>query len=428
MKYVIIPLWFLILSNAGISQCTKEYVQGLRKSALVIGVNKYPDEPLSNPMTDASDLARALTRLGFNTTLDTNTEFEKLEYDVDHWTSGLKNVDVAIFYFAGHGAEVDGDNFIYPALVNSSNDKVYIKRNCYPSSTLLKKMESFNPNINIIILDACRNDPTRSAFLSLTRKGLTAMPKLNPGVLVAFPVAAGQTTLDGTGQRNSIYTQAILNNIELPNLSITGIFGKIHDDVANLSHNKQTPFFNTSIGSQNDICLKFRSDASIKNPDFHIYDTSFSENLEKFRNDVPVEATKLFTRDSALFTKARQVIDLAIKDVWDSIKSICKCDLLSAFQDDNYLQHRFENSDGMSSSFYRVEVRPLIIGQVNGNEFIFSIKYHPGLTPAKREALEKSKGLSTEDVLVEPVADINWDKIRRSISRFLFLRLEMFRP
>ena len=72
--------------------------------------------------------------------------------------------------------------------------------------------------------------------------------------------------------------------------------------------------------------------------------------------------------------------------------------------------------------------RPLIIGQINGNEFIFSIKYNPALTPAKREALEKKKGLKQKDVIIEPTSDIDWEKIRQEVRRFLFLRLEMFRP
>jgi hypothetical protein len=249
-------------------QCSEEYTRNLKKSAFVVGVNNYEDrsETLNNAVNDAVEVAAALSRLGFETKLDTNISKNKLTNDLIIWTESLrdKKINVSIFYFAGHGAQIGDDNRLYLADAVFSNDNDVVTSHTYSVKSLINDIQTGDNGINILVLDACRDNPTRGSKKNLSKNGLISMKLPRPGILIGYPVPEGQTDPDGTAGRNSLYATAFVNNITLPNLGIKKIFGKISDEVYHLSKNSQVPFMKTSVGDENDICLSYSDEKGIR--------------------------------------------------------------------------------------------------------------------------------------------------------------------
>jgi uncharacterized caspase-like protein len=283
----------LLCCISSTAQCTPEEVSRLHKVALIIGETNYSSAilgKLRNSVNDAVDICSALKRLKFDTIeLDTNANYQAVEAHIDHWMATISHADIALFYFSGHGGEMDGINYIYPTDAVINNHKQFNRTTCQVS-TLIHKMEAANPNLNIVILDACRTLPlvrgSSSKILTLNA-GFRALDltTLNPythGTLVCFPTASGKTTSDdGRRGRNGLYTEALLRNIEKPKLSITQIFQHVKDDVATETGYEQNPAIYTSIGSNDDFCLTFGSENATS--DLSNADTIFSSSLQDLK-------------------------------------------------------------------------------------------------------------------------------------------------
>src|SRR5690606_17845968 len=128
-------------------------------SALVVGISEYPDgAALKNPVNDADDVTEALKELGFNTIKVINATAEDVDRGLESFKDALNSSDVGLFYFAGHGMQIKGENYLN-TVDTSFQDEISAKHSSFPLNQIIDTMDSCSNSTNIIILDACRNNP-----------------------------------------------------------------------------------------------------------------------------------------------------------------------------------------------------------------------------------------------------------------------------
>ncbi len=238
-----LPLIALLLALLLCAAPASADPQQERRVALVIGNGAYPTAPLKNPVNDASDMAAALKRLGFEVTLLRDATMQQMEGAVREFGLALRRGGLGLFYFAGHGVQVAGENYLVPvnAVIQSEGD---VKYGCLNAGLVLAKMEDAGNGPNVVILDACRNNPFARSFRS-AEAGLARMDAPT-GSLIAYATAPGKVASDGDG-RNGLYTQHLLRNIGTPGLSISDLFMNVREAVVRDSAKKQVPWENTSL-------------------------------------------------------------------------------------------------------------------------------------------------------------------------------------
>jgi uncharacterized caspase-like protein len=211
--------------------------------ALVIGNSAYPDKPLKNPANDARDVARALERLGFDVQLKTDAKLREIEEAIGQFGAKLRRGGVGLFYYAGHGVQVQGVNYLVPigARLSSESD---VKYECVDAGRVLGKMEDAGNELNLVILDACRNNPFTRGFRSVDQ-GLARMDAPT-GSLVAYATAPNSVASDGGGT-NGLYTKYLLQNINTPGITIEEVFKRVRIGVMNETGKKQVPWESSSI-------------------------------------------------------------------------------------------------------------------------------------------------------------------------------------
>ncbi|MCD9018132.1 caspase family protein [Parachryseolinea silvisoli] len=221
-----------------------------KRYALVIGNSAYPKAVgvLKNPVNDASDMAKELQASNFDVTLLTNATYGQIRAALlrfkDKIDAGDKDNTVALFYFAGHGVRHEEENYLVPvdASVEFEDD---IARYCFPTQRMvLGNMERSNARMNIVILDACRNNPFPAVNRSLSG-GLGEMRRAR-GSFIAYATAPGSVAADGGG-RNGLYTQELLKAMRKPGLTIEQVFKEVRANVLRLSANKQNTWDSSNI-------------------------------------------------------------------------------------------------------------------------------------------------------------------------------------
>jgi hypothetical protein len=173
-----------------------------RGRALVIGNAAYDEAPLRNPVNDAEAMASTLGELGFTVTLKKNITQREMEQAITAFANPGQSGDVGLFYFSGHGMQAQGQNYMLPlkAQIDSEAD---VRYRAVPAECVLARMEEAGYRLNLIILDACRNNPYARRWKSVI-KGLALM-EAPVGSLVAYATAPGKVADDGVG-RNGVYT------------------------------------------------------------------------------------------------------------------------------------------------------------------------------------------------------------------------------
>ena len=214
-----------------------------KRLALVIGNAEYEVSPLANPTNDAMDLSSSLRELGFEVLEHTNLSRREMRRAVREFGRQLKQVDIGLFYFAGHGVQVDGENYLLPVNYDIQ-EKYEVPDEALAASTVLRAMESAENALNIVILDACRNDPFESAF----RSAIGGLARMNApsGSLVAYATAPGRTAADGAG-RNGVYTGQLLKLLKQPGLTIEQVFKRVRVNVEQITGGKQIPWEESSL-------------------------------------------------------------------------------------------------------------------------------------------------------------------------------------
>jgi len=212
--------------------------------ALVIGNSAYAEAKLLNPVNDARSMAEALRTCGFDVTLLENSNLEKMSEALDAFGVKLRAQGGAgLFYFAGHGLQVRGENYLVPvgAKIFSEAEVPFRALN---AGIVLAKMQAAKNKVNIVILDACRNNPFARSWRSSTG-GLASMDA-PIGTLIAYATAPGQTAADGTGS-HGLYTEHLLQTLKEPGLPLENVFKRVRTFVASASGGQQVPWENTSL-------------------------------------------------------------------------------------------------------------------------------------------------------------------------------------
>ena len=220
-----------------------------KRLALVVGCNQYEHAgELKNPLNDARTMKGKLETLGFTVILRENPSLRDLKMAVDDFGIELKNhYGVGLFYFAGHGIQVDGLNYLVPVEANLMAER-FVEYDCLRADRVLGHMEQCETDVNIVILDACRNNPfERSWGRGATGRGL-AMMDAPQGSFIAYATAPGKTASDGEGQ-NGLYTEFLSQEIGAKNLPVTQLFQRIRKGVMGKSNNQQIPWEATSLTS-----------------------------------------------------------------------------------------------------------------------------------------------------------------------------------
>jgi len=216
-----------------------------KRVALVIGNSTYRSVPtLPNPANDGADIAAALTRLGFAVTLVTNASFDQMRRALIALGRDAAGADMAAVFFAGHGMEISGENWLIPVDAELKKDTDAANEAVSLRSVILQV--SNTTSLGLVVLDACRNNPfvakmSRSLALRAVIGG--GLGRIEPvgNVLVAYAARDGTTALDGDG-RNSPFTAALLHNIETPGVEVTFMLRNVRDDVMGVARNEQQPF------------------------------------------------------------------------------------------------------------------------------------------------------------------------------------------
>lgn len=237
----------LIVLGFAVALVTADPAEAKRRIALVIGNSAYTQiSALTNPKNDAQAMADALRLVGFEVTVATDASLLDMNRAIREFGKQLRAAGrdaVGLFYYAGHGVQSRDANFLVPlgADIEAEAD---LELEAVSASTILSQMEAAGNALNLVILDACRNNPFKSNFRSATR-GLARVQAAS-GTLVAFAAAPGQVAADGTGS-NSPYTSALVAAMQQPGLSVEQVFKRVRISVERETGGQQTPWEESSL-------------------------------------------------------------------------------------------------------------------------------------------------------------------------------------
>ena len=215
----------------------------VERHALVIGNANYQSSPLRNPLNDARDMAAALKGLGFQVHSLLDADAGQMEQAILDFGDRLRTGGVGLFYYAGHGVQAQGSNYLIPLQANISRE-IQLKRKAIDAGLVLDAMGAANNGLNIVILDACRDNPYENSFRNTTR-GLARMdsPK---GSLIAYATAPGDVAADGDG-RNGVFTKHLLEQMQKPGVQVEQVFKQVTQAVHAETRQRQTPFMTSSL-------------------------------------------------------------------------------------------------------------------------------------------------------------------------------------
>ena len=217
--------------------------EAAKRLALVVGNGAYRDAPLRNPPNDARAIAAALRELGFEVIALENADRLKMQRAMLDFGRKLKNAEVGLFYYAGHGMQVRGANYLIPvgAEINHEDE---VEVEAIDTNYVVARMGAAGNKFNIVILDACRNNPFERSFRS-AQKGLAAITAPT-GTLIAYATAPGSVAADGDGA-NGLYTSALVEVMRQPGLKIEETFKQVRGTVVAKSNGLQTPWESSSL-------------------------------------------------------------------------------------------------------------------------------------------------------------------------------------
>lgn len=243
MRSIVVLLLFVL---SAVSLQSHAQAGNEKRLALIIGNADYQNaNKLLNPVNDARSMKKALSGLGFEVMQYENLTQREMKQVIDEFGRKLESYEVGLFYFAGHGIQANGNNYLIPIETNLTNEQ-QIEYDCVRADRVLGLMEYAKSKVNIVILDACRNNPfKRSWSRSAQGEGLAFM-NAPSGSLIAYATAPGKTASDGSGS-NGLYTEALLQNLSSPDLTILQIFQNVRKSVVDQSGRQQIPWESTSL-------------------------------------------------------------------------------------------------------------------------------------------------------------------------------------
>jgi hypothetical protein len=221
-----------------------------RRIALVVGNGGYATSPLKNAPNDAELIAATLRDLGFEVRLEKNGDQRAMKRAIEDFGASLEAGGpdaVGVFYYAGHGVQLGGRNYLIPVGASIERD-ADVEIEAVSADWVVEQMRYAHNRLNFVILDACRNNPFARSFRSADR-GLARMDA-PAGVMIAYSTAPGEVAADGDG-RNSPYADALSQAMRAGGLPAELMFKRTRDDVRRVTAERQTPWESSSLTGQN---------------------------------------------------------------------------------------------------------------------------------------------------------------------------------
>jgi len=217
-----------------------------KRLALLIGNADYQKcTSLRNPINDVRALATILQELGFTVIRKENLDHNGMKRAIQEFGDQLRNYELGMVFYSGHGVQVKGRNYLIPidAALAYESDTEY---HCVDAGSILAKMEGAKSKVNVVVLDACRNNPFEKSWnRSLDQSGLASMAA-PAGTMIAYATSPGTTASDGSGA-NGLYTAELLRCLRIPNLKIEDVFKQVRIAVMQKSGNAQLPWESSSL-------------------------------------------------------------------------------------------------------------------------------------------------------------------------------------
>jgi uncharacterized caspase-like protein len=244
---------------------------GERRIALVIGNGAYRVGPLKNPVADAQAVGAQLRALGFDVMQRENLGLRELIESFRRFTLAARDASVRLVFYAGHGVQVKGRNYLLPVDTEIRAEEEMPAKSA-DLNEVLERLGAVRHGINIVILDACRNNPfsgsevlgpdgRRLKFRGLAAPGLAAV-EAPLGSMVAFSTAPGGVALDNPAERHSLYTKHLLATMQTPGLPIELVFKQVRLGVARETGRAQVPWESSSLTG--DFCFRGTSDGGCR--------------------------------------------------------------------------------------------------------------------------------------------------------------------
>jgi hypothetical protein len=318
---------------------------------------------------------------------------------------------------------------MYP-INGDADSKGLVIKTAYSVKSLLDNMQVRNHNVNIVLLDACRDSlSTRGPSKKLLKAGFANISSFqNPGVLIGFSTAPGRRSGDG-GTRNGYYTSALLENLDLANKKLTDIFAKVNDATQVLSGYQQLPFTSSSLGDHNNYCLLV-DERSLESSG-RLTDTFYSQQLHNFKKKpLPPIATWRHMASDALQTGLTKIVR-EINIIADSVKNDYQP--FSISNNPPQMGDTAASSIGFgikSSTFDSLYLIPLFTMKVTGDLFILTITSESdahGVLPASHGQqlfqYEADHLLDHSITDIQQLSNIDWDRFMGKIKGYFYSRL-----
>jgi uncharacterized caspase-like protein len=231
------------------------------RAALVVGNADYDRLPLRNAVHDARAMGTALAQCGFEVDARENLGWDSFVNALDDFTRRASTRGARLFYYAGHGMQIDGRSYLNPIGPMPANEHE-LRSRAIEVDPLIAQLSRLREGVSIMIVDACRSNP----FLGALRhtRGLAAAAGIGPleaphGTLLAFATSSDGNAQDGsTSQSNGAFTRRLLQQLTMPGVPIEDIFKRVRDEVDNDTGHAQRPWVSTDLVG--DFCLRESSD------------------------------------------------------------------------------------------------------------------------------------------------------------------------
>jgi hypothetical protein len=220
---------------------------GERRVALVIGNARYPNIPLNNPENDARVVGRTLRGLGFEVTEHVNLPVRKFRQVLRDYVRTLQNGEgIGVLYYAGHGVQIDGRNYLLPVDINLRDEEEIKDEAVDIDDLFVSKLERAKTRGLIVILDACRDNPFRGKTRNIQASGGLAEMGAR-GALIAYSAAPGATAEDGPEGSNSVFTRHLVREMLEPGVEVETMFKNVRVKVLRDTNKRQMPWVNSSL-------------------------------------------------------------------------------------------------------------------------------------------------------------------------------------
>ncbi|MDF1871960.1 caspase family protein [Vannielia sp.] len=238
-----------------------------KRVALVVGNAAYDNVyPLKNATNDAKDLSDALKRLDFEVTLLTDADEADFWTRLDAFADSAEDAESAMFFFSGHAFQLGGANYLVPTDATLASREA-IEQDTWRLDEIVKRLGAKNRQ-TLIFLDACRNNPLPESLRGEGTEGLAQMEK-GSGTFVAFATQPNNVTSDGAGD-NSPFTQALLQHIEEPGISVSDLMIRVRNDVESETFGRQTPWDQSSLRAQFYFNPQVEQSAELTDADYEL--------------------------------------------------------------------------------------------------------------------------------------------------------------